>query len=119
MRNKRSSKPCRRRGACGLGRHLCIESLESRQLLSITLPSLANETLSAGTAIYVPLAGSDPGNTISYSVTASDYSKLTTVMTPQSNNSLELTVDINGVDETMDFRLFDNLRPAPPLRSSL
>ena len=69
-------------------RRACFESLESRQLLSITLPSIANVTMSAGTSIYVPLNGSDPGSTVDYSVTASDYSKLTPVMTPQTNKSL-------------------------------
>ena len=94
-----------------LYRSLCFESLESRQLLSITLPSIANVTMSAGTSTYVPLNGSDPGSTVSYAVTASDYSKLTPVMMPQTNPTLELTVDINGVDQVMDFQLLDNLAP--------
>jgi len=67
--------------------------------------------MSAGTSIHIPLSGNDPGHTVNYSVTASDYSKLTPVMTPQTNKSLELKVLINGVSQTMDFRLLDNLAP--------
>jgi large repetitive protein len=93
-------------------RHLAMEPLECRQLLSITLPTIANVTLPAGTTVFVPLAGSDPGQTLSYSATASDYSKLTPVMMPQTNKTLELKVKINGVDQVMDFQLFDDLAPA-------
>ena len=92
-------------------RRLQMETLEDRQLLSITLPTITNVTLSAGTTIFVPLAGSDPGQTVNYAVTASDYSKLTPVMMPQTNKSLQFKVNINGVDEPMDFQLFDNLAP--------
>ena len=89
-----------------------MESLEARQLLSITLPTIANVTLPAGTTVFVPLAGSsDPGQTMNYSVTVSDYSKLTPVMMPADNQSLELKVKINGVDQTMDFQMLDNLAP--------
>ncbi len=94
-----------------LHRRLGFESLESRQLLSITLPSIANVSLPAGTSMYVPLNASDPGATVNYSVTASDYSKLTPVMMPESNPTLELTVNINGVDQVMDFQLLNNLAP--------
>jgi cyclophilin family peptidyl-prolyl cis-trans isomerase len=88
-----------------------FEQLESRQLLSITLPSISNVTLKAGTTVYVPLSGADSGHTVNYSVVASDYSKLTTVMMPASNKTLRLTVEINGIEKTMDFQLFDNLSP--------
>jgi probable HAF family extracellular repeat protein len=88
-----------------------FESLESRQLLSITLPSISDVTLKAGTTVYVPLSGADSGHTVNYSVVASDYSNLTAVMMPASNKTLRLTVDVNGTEETMDFQLFDNLSP--------
>ena len=32
-------------------------------------------------------------------------------MMPQTNKTLELKVNINGVDQTMDFQLLDNLSP--------
>jgi probable HAF family extracellular repeat protein len=88
-----------------------FESLESRQLLSITLPSISDVTLKAGTTVYVPLSGADSGHTVNYSVVASDYANLTTVMMPASNKTLRLTVDVNGTEKTMDFQLFDNLSP--------
>jgi cyclophilin family peptidyl-prolyl cis-trans isomerase len=88
-----------------------METLESRQLLSITLPTISNVTLPAGTSVFVPLAGTDPGETLSYAVTVSDYSKLTPVMMPDTNETIRFTVNIDGVDQTMDFRLFDNFVP--------
>ena len=92
-------------------RRLVVEPLESRQLLSISLPTIADVTLAAGTAIYVPLNGTDPGQTIGYAVTASDYSKLSPAIMPQSNKSLQFNVDINGVSRALGFQLFDNLAP--------
>ena len=68
-RNRRSHHVRDRR------RHLAMEPLECRQLLSITLPTIANVSLPAGTTMFVPLAGSDSGQTVNYSVTASDYSQ--------------------------------------------
>ena len=58
------------------------------------------------------MSGSDAGQTVNYAVTASDYSKLTPVMMPESNKTLQLNVNVNGTTETMDFQLFDNLSPA-------
>ena len=103
--NRRASGPGR------LQRKLGFESLESRQLLSITLPSVANVTMAAGTAMYIPLNGSESGSTLTYSVTASDSSKLTAQITPSTNKTVEFKVKINGVDEVMDFQLLDNLAP--------
>ncbi|MGA7702676.1 MAG: peptidylprolyl isomerase [Thermoguttaceae bacterium] len=94
------------------GRRCRFEALESRQLLSITLPALSNVTLPAGTTMYVPLSGTAAGQTLSYAVTASDYSQVTPVIMPASNKTLEFDVDVNGTTETMDFQLFDNLAPA-------
>jgi large repetitive protein len=84
-------------------RRLSMEALESRQLLSITL--------SAGTSIFVPLNGSSSGSAANFSVTVSDYSKLTPVIMPQTNKSLQLNVNINGVSQSMVFQLLDNLAP--------
>ena len=108
--SSRSRLAERKHGPFGT-RRLQMESLEDRQLLSITLPTIANVALPAGTTIFVPLAGSDPGQTVNYAVTVSDYSKLTPVMMPATNKTLEMKVNINGVDQTMDFQLFDNLTP--------
>lgn len=88
-----------------------FETLESRQLLSITLPTISNVTLKAGTTMYIPLYGSDPGHTVNYAVTASDSSKITAVVMPETNKTLRLTVNVGGTAQTMDFQLFDNLAP--------
>ena len=48
-------------------------------------------------------------HTVSYAVTASDYSELTPVIMPQSNKSVQFNIEINGVSEPMVFQLFDNL----------
>ncbi len=95
-----------------MGRRGFFEALESRHLLSITLPTIPNVTLPAGTTMYIPLSGSDAGQTVKYAVTASDYSQLTPVMMPESNKTLQLNLDVNGTTETMDFQLLDNLSPA-------
>ncbi len=71
----------------------------------------SNVTLAAGTTMYIPLNSTDSGQTVSYAVTASDYSKLTPTMTPSTNKTVQFNLDINGVTEAMDFQLFDNLSP--------
>ncbi len=92
-------------------RRIAFEALESRCLLSVVgLGSISNVTMLAGTTMFIPLAGSESG--LNFAVTASDYSKLTPVIMPQTNQSLQLNVDINGTTETMVFQLFDNLAPA-------
>ena len=66
---KRSGNRGRNRGfnnSGKMGRRACFEALESRQLLSITLPTIANVTLPAGTTMFIPLGGSDPGQTVNY-----------------------------------------------------
>ena len=94
-----------------------FEALEDRWLLSTvafnppvtgTNPTL---TLNAGTTMFVPLNSTDSGQTVNYSVTASDYSLLTPNIMPQTNKSLQMNVVVNGNTETMDFQLFDNLAP--------
>jgi large repetitive protein len=79
-----------------------MEALESRHLLSITLP--------AGTSVFLPI-NSGLSGTVNYAVTASDYSKITPVLMPQTNKSLKLNVTINGASQTMVFQLLDNLSP--------
>ena len=100
-------------GTTGRGRfnrHPCFEMLEQRQLLSVTLPTLPNVTAATGTAYYLPLPG-DSTNAIDYSVTLSDYSKLTASVTPATNKTLQFNVNIGGVNKTMEFELLDNLAP--------
>ncbi len=73
--------------------------------------ALSDVTLNAGTTMYIPLNSTDSGQTVNYAVTASDYSKLTPTIMPSSNKTLQLNVLVNGVAETMDFQLFDNMAP--------
>ncbi len=91
---------------------LAFEPLENRWLLSVVgLNPISNLVMSAGTAIYIPLNAIDPGQTVNFAVSASDYSKLTPILTPQTNKTLQMNVDIGGTTETMTFRLFDDLAP--------
>jgi cyclophilin family peptidyl-prolyl cis-trans isomerase len=94
-----------------LNRRLACEELEDRRLLSITLPTISNVSLAAGTTLYVPLNGASAGQTVSYSVTASDYSKVTPLMMPSSNQDIQMLVRINGIDKRMTFQLFDEFAP--------
>jgi cyclophilin family peptidyl-prolyl cis-trans isomerase len=113
FRRSRAKRENRRSFRCkDLLHHPFFETLESRQLLdAVGFNSINDVTLSAGTALYVPLNSADPGNTVNYAVTASDYSKLTTVMMPQSNKSVQMNVNVNSSDQPMTFQLFDNLAP--------
>ncbi len=118
VNHKRRAKP---RHRLPLGqRGLMLEALESRQLLTVTLsPIVGPETNSAfelpsGKDLYVPLTASDPGQTISYTVTSSNSNVTTTVLT--GNPTLELTV--TGLDSsgqtfsgTMTIELFQDLAP--------
>jgi cyclophilin family peptidyl-prolyl cis-trans isomerase len=86
--------------------------LEDRWLLSaVGFSAPANVTMAAGTTMYVPLNSTDAGQTVTYSVTASDASKLTPVIMPSTDKTLQLNVLVNGVTETMNFQLFDGLSP--------
>jgi cyclophilin family peptidyl-prolyl cis-trans isomerase len=96
-----------------------IESLESRHLLSITLPSLAAQSLLSGTTLNVALNGSDTaGNAINYTVAVSN-SQLTdssvsnpqlTATVPQGNPSIKIVVSdtADNVSGTMILQLFQD-----------
>jgi probable HAF family extracellular repeat protein len=75
------------------------------------LSPISDVTLSAGTTAYIPLIATSAGQTVSYAVTASDYSKVTPVLMPTSNTDVQMHVNINGADQLMTFQLFDNLSP--------
>ena len=113
-------------------RRLGIESLESRQLLAITLSAISSQAVVAGAPLNVALNGSDTlGNAISYSVSVSNSTltnaqgaaaQLTTTVEGQSgtgsmalttNPSLSITVSntTGTVSGTMVFQLFQNLVP--------
>ena len=86
--------------------------MENRCLLSVVgLGSLPDVTMAAGTTMFIPLNATDPGQTVNFTVQSSDTSQLTPTITPQTNKTLQLNVVVNGVTQTMDFQLFDNLAP--------
>jgi cyclophilin family peptidyl-prolyl cis-trans isomerase len=96
----------------GKGRRTGFEQLEDRRLLSsVGLLSINNVTMEAGTTLFVPLNGSASGQTVNFAVTASDYSNLTPTVMPASDSSLQFTVLVNNVAQTMDFQLFNQLAP--------
>ena len=107
----------------GRRRPLAIEPLESRELLSVTLPTLAAQSLAAGTTLSVALLGSSTTTTdpITYTAVVSN-SDLTnasvsspqlTVTVPAGNPSLQITVDdpAAGISGSMVFQLANDLVP--------
>ncbi|HEY4312127.1 MAG TPA: peptidylprolyl isomerase [Pirellulales bacterium] len=116
-RNKKRSAP-RRLSLSVRGLH--FEPLEQRQLLTVTVnpitgpdPNSAYNTPS-GKDLYVPLVGSDTGNTITYSATSSNPNVQVSVLT----GNPELIMNVTGTDSTgasfsgqLVFQLFENLAP--------
>ena len=99
---------------------LLLEPLEKRQVLSVTLGAItgpdANSAFDvpAGKDLYVPLIGTDVGQSISYSATSSDPGVKVSVLA--GNPTLEMTVHgTNGQGQafsgTMTFQLFENIAP--------
>ena len=98
---KKSAAPPKRR--------IGFECLEQRRLLSsVGLSTISNVTLAAGTSTLVALNGTDPGQTVHFEVTTSDPTKVSPVVMPQTNKSVQFNIDSLG---TMTFQLFDNLTP--------
>lgn len=93
----------------------CLESLETRHLLTVTVSPLAAPDLPAGKTLYVPITGVDSGQAaINYSVTSSNASVSASVLT--GGQSIQMTV--TGKDSggntftgTLTFRLFETLSP--------
>ncbi len=90
-------------------RRIGFECLEQRSLLStVGLSTISTVTLAAGTSTLVALNGTDAGQTVHFDVTTSDPTKVSPVVMPQTNQSVQF--NINGLG-TMTFQLFDNLTP--------
>ncbi len=99
-----------------------MESLESRQLLSVTLPALTDQTVLAGAPLNLALNGSSSaGNPVANTVSVTN-SPLTnsqvanpqvTAAVPQGNPSLRITVNsaANGIQGDMVLQLFEDLAP--------
>ncbi len=90
-----------------------LESLESRQLLSVTLPAIADQTVLAGAPLHLALNGSSSaGNPVAYTVTTSNSSLLRATV-PTGNPSLRISVSspANAIQGDMVFQLFEDLVP--------
>lgn len=87
-----------------------LEGLEPRTLMSF-VPSLGfipDQTVLAGSPLFVPLSGRDPdGGPVTYTATSSNTGVVGTSLQPRGNRSLRM-VTSKG---TMQFSLFENLAP--------
>jgi cyclophilin family peptidyl-prolyl cis-trans isomerase len=115
LRKSRSMSLCR-------SRRTSFEELESRQLLSITMPTIADQTVMAGAPLNVALNGSGTNNPVSYTVSVSGStfsSGQFSAIIPQGNTSVRMHVDYTGDSSTetddihgdMVFQLADDLAP--------
>src|SRR5262249_54304665 len=99
---------------------LDFEPLEQRCVLSVSLPPItgpdANSAFNilSGKDLYVPLNGSSPGQSVSYTVSSSDPNVQVSILT--GNPVLQMTV--HGLDAnnqafsgTLTFQLFANIAP--------
>jgi cyclophilin family peptidyl-prolyl cis-trans isomerase len=105
-----------------LYRHPCFEPLESRQLLSVSLAPIENQTMPAGPLLNIPLDGSeDQGHALSYTVSIDNVTlsnpnvtdpQLTATFS-QGNPSIKISIDNGqGVQGDMVLQLFEDLVPA-------
>ncbi len=101
------------------GKFFC-EPLEERHMLSVSISPISGPdtnnifVIPAGKDLYVPVIGTDTGQTISYTASSSDPGIQVSVLT--GNPTLQLTVHgvtANNVpfSGTMTFQLFENIAP--------
>ncbi len=115
-RNKKDSSRSTAHGR----RRLSLEPLEQRALLTVTLaPIVGPDTGSAydvpsGKTLFVPLTGTDAGQTISYTASSNNSNVSATVLT----GNPELIINVTGTTASgqsfsgaMTFQLFQNLAP--------
>ncbi len=102
-------------------RRICLEELESRQLLSITFPSIGDQSVQAGAPLNVALQATESnGHPIQYVAMVTDSTMQTgqfTAAVPQGNRSLRISVYYEGaeygdeIEGDMVFQLADDLAP--------
>jgi cyclophilin family peptidyl-prolyl cis-trans isomerase len=117
VRGRRSVRTLRKHRFCRM------EPLESRQLLTVTLPALVDQTLLAGAPLHLALNGSSSAsNPVAYTVSVTN-SQLTNfdeliATVPEGNPSLRITVNspANGIQGNMGFQLFKDLAPETVLQ---
>ncbi|HEX3724998.1 MAG TPA: peptidylprolyl isomerase, partial [Pirellulales bacterium] len=99
---------------------LALEPLEERTVLSVSLNTITGPDaggvydVPSGKDLYVPLVGTDTGQTISYTATSSNPLVTATVLA--GNPTLEMTVHGTTAggqtfSGTMTFQLFENIAP--------
>ena len=93
-----------------LHRGLFIEPLESRQLLSVTLSPIGDQSVFAGAPLNLAL-DSTSGNPLTYTVQVSDSNLSATVS--QDNPSIRITIDdeTNNIHGDVTIQLFEDLAP--------
>jgi cyclophilin family peptidyl-prolyl cis-trans isomerase len=113
---KRSSKRSGSKKSTSLkrnNRRAFFEPLETRNLLSVTLPSIASQTVLAGAPLNIPLAVSGTSESVSYTVSVNNANLTATV--PTGNSFLKLHVHSAQTSGTIDgdliFELYDDLAP--------
>jgi cyclophilin family peptidyl-prolyl cis-trans isomerase len=94
-------------------RRAFFEPLETRNLLSVTLPSIASQTVQAGAPLNIPLAVSGTSESVSYTVSVNNANLTATV--PTGNSFLKLHVhsaqNSGTIDGDLIFELYDDLAP--------
>ena len=119
-RAKKNKKRNTTRRLSLMTRGLHFEPLECRQLLTVTLNPISGPDpgsvydVPSGKDLYVPLVGTDTGQTISYTASSTNSSVTTTVLT--GNPTLVLNVSGTNAQGqaftgTLTFELFENLAP--------
>ncbi len=114
--SKRATGPARRGS-----RALRFESLETRQMLSVSLGSLNNIQIPGGQSVLVPLTGVDSGGgPITYTFGSSDPNVTLALVSPTSQS---LEMNVSGTDAnnqafsgTLVFHLFEDLTPITTAR---
>lgn len=93
-----------------LHRGLFIEPLESRQLLSVTLSPIGDQSVFAGAPLNIGL-DSDSDNPLTYTVQVSDSDLAAAVS--QDNPSIRITIDddTNNIHGDVTIQLFEDLAP--------
>ncbi len=104
-----------------LHRRAFFETLETRHLLSITLPTLADQTVLAGAPLSVALDTSGTSNAVNYTISVTNASLTNptvsnpqlTASVPQGNPSLRMVIDDaeDNIHGEMVFQLAEDLAP--------
>jgi cyclophilin family peptidyl-prolyl cis-trans isomerase len=94
-----------------MNRRAFFEPLETRSLLSVTLGSIANQTLYAGAPLNLALNSTGTSNPVSYTVSVTNSNLTTTIPTGNTYVKMHVQDTADGIDGDMIFQLFDNLAP--------